>query len=87
MTTKTKITAKWQTICTVGVEVLPVDRTEGDSRKARAGVCHCQARMCGKNGLRGRLVNANGSHREIGYSFALDADKLRHWESIAEGQA
>ena len=87
MTTKTKITAKWQTVCTIGVEVIPVEREQGDSRKARAGVCHCQARMCGKNGLRGRWVNANGRHREISYSFSLDAAKLRHWESIAEGQA
>ena len=85
--TTTKITAKWQTICTVAVNsTLSVERTEGDARKAKGGVCHCQARTSAKNGLRGRLVNANGSHREIGYAFSLDADKLRHWESIAEGQ-
>ena len=83
----TKINAKWQTICTVAVNpTLSVERTEGDARKAKGGVCHCQSRMSGKNGLRGRLVNANGSHREIGYTFSLDADKLRHWESIAESQ-
>ena len=87
MNTTTKITAKWQTICTVGIQAFPVERTEGDARKARAGICHCQARMSGKNGLRGRLVNANGSHREIGYSFALDADKRWQWEFIAAGVA
>ena len=85
--TATKITAKWQTICTVAADpTLSVERIEGDARKAKSGACHCQVRMSGKNGLRGRLVNANGSHREIGYAFSLDADKLRHWESIAEGQ-
>jgi len=85
--TTTKITAKWQTICTLGADTtLLIERTEGDARKAKGGVCHCQARMSGKNGLRGRLVNANGSHREIGYAFPIDADKLRHWESTAEAQ-
>jgi hypothetical protein len=84
----TKITAKWQTICTVAADpTLSVERIEGDAKQAKGGVCHCQARISGKNGLRGRLVNANGSHREIGYAFSLDADKLRHWESIAEGYA
>jgi hypothetical protein len=85
--TTTKITAKWQTICTVAANPwVIVERIEGDARKAKGGVCHCQARRSGKNGLRGRLVNANGSHQEIGYAFPIDADKLRHWESIAEGQ-
>ena len=43
--------------------------------------------MSDKNGLRGRKVNTTGgvhqSHREIGYSFALTADELRHWESLS----
>jgi hypothetical protein len=82
--TTTKITATWQTICTAAADpTLSVERIEGDARKAKGGVCHCQARMSGKNGLRGRLVNANGSHREIGYAFSLDADELRHWESLS----
>jgi hypothetical protein len=84
----TKITNRWTTICTVGYDAtLAVERTEGNGQKARGGVCLCQARMSGKNGLRGRKVNTTGgvhqSHREIGYSFALTADELRHWESLS----
>ncbi len=30
----------------------------------------------------GRKVNVNGRHREIGKSFALDADTLAHWKRI-----
>jgi len=85
--TATKITAKWQTVCTIAANPhFAVERTEGDAQKAKGGACHCQASMSGKNGMRGRFVNANGSHRKIGYAFPLDADKLRFWESIAEAQ-
>jgi len=88
MTTTTKLTSRWQTICTVGYDAtLSVERTEGSPSKARGGVCLCQARISGKNGLRGRKINTTGwPNREIGYAFALDAETLARWEKIAGGQ-
>ena len=86
--TTTRLTSRWKTICTVGYDsTLAVERTEGDSRRARGGVCLCQARLSGKNGYRGRKVNTTGwPNREIGYAFDLDAETLRRWEEIASSQ-
>ena len=88
MTTKTKLTNRWTTICTVGYDpTRAVERTTGSPTKARGGVCLCQARISGKNGLRGRRVNTTGwPNREVGHAFALDAETLRNWENLDEQQ-
>ena len=76
----TKITTKWTTVATVGYRG-SVSRDE--NRSAHGGVCHLQARK-GANGILGRKVNTNGRHEEKGEAFALDAETLAHWESIAK---
>lgn len=75
-----KLTNRWKTVCIVGYQRIA---TECENRHAHGGVCLCQARISGKNGRRGRKVNSNGRHEEIGYSFALDDKTLAHWEYLA----
>lgn len=75
-----KISSKWTTVATVGFTG-SVSREE--NRAAHGAVCHLEARQ-GRSGLRGRKVNSNGRHHEVGESFALDADTLAHWQSIAK---
>lgn len=69
---------KWTTVATIGYRG-SVSRNE--NRAAHGAVCHLQARK-GARGLRGRYVNSNGHHDEVGESFDLDAETLNHWESI-----
>jgi len=74
-----KITGKFSTIATVGYTG-SVSRNE--NRAAHGAVCHLQARRTA-DGLRGRKINSNGRHSEVGESFALDADTLAQWQRIA----
>jgi len=73
-----RITRTWTTVATVGYTG-SVSRDE--NRAAHGGVCHLQARQTA-DGLRGRRVNTNGWHSEVGESFDLDADTLGYWISI-----
>lgn len=75
-----KLTNRWQTICVVGYE--QGLHTECENRSAHGSVCLCQARVSGKNGVRGRKVNSNGRHEEIGYAFALTREQLGHWQEM-----
>ena len=75
-----KVTAKFTTIATVGYAG-SVSR-KNENRAAHGAVCHLQARQTA-DGLRGRKVNSNGRHSEVGESFALDADTLAQWQRIA----
>ena len=77
--TKTKITTKYTTLCTVGYTG-SVSRDE--NRAAHGGVCHIQVRR-GANGLLARKVNSNGRHQEISESFIPTAEQMKNWESIA----
>jgi hypothetical protein len=70
---------RWKTVCVVGYQSIA---TECENRSAHGSVCLCQARISGKSGRRGRKVNSNGRHAEIGYSFALDDATLTHWEYL-----
>lgn len=76
----TRLTNRWRTVCVVGYHNI---MTPCENRSAHGGVCLCQARISGKNGRRGRKVNTNGRHEEIGYSFALDDETLSHWEYLS----
>lgn len=80
MTTRTKLTAKWTTICTTGYShsVNPYN----ENRSAHGGVCHHQARVNASGETIGRKVNSNGRHKEVGKAFPLTAAQLEHWESI-----
>lgn len=80
MTTATKITSKYTTLCTVGYQG-SVSRDE--NRAAHGGVCHIQVRSAGGRVL-ARKVNTNGRHQEVGEAFEADADQLARWESIAK---
>jgi hypothetical protein len=82
-TDRTKLTRRWQTICTVGYQG-SVGRFE--NRAAHGSVCHCQARLVSDGTMQGRRVNANGLHEEIGDAFYLDSGRLEIWESIARSQ-
>ena len=79
------ITNKWKTIRTV----LGCDMTIYVERTDHGPVdyipkCLYQARLSGKNGLRGRFVNVlgSGTAREIGYAFPLDAETLATWKEL-----
>ena len=74
-----RLTNRWKTICILSYQG-SVNRDE--NRAAHGGVCLYQARISGKNGRRGRKVNSNGRHEEIGDAFALDDQMLAHWESF-----
>lgn len=80
MTTATKITSKYATLCTVGYSG-SVSRNE--NRAAHGAVCHIQVRR-GSNGVLARKVNTNGWHSEIGEAFEPTADQLTNWEKIAK---
>jgi hypothetical protein len=82
-TDRTKLTRRWQTICTVSYQG---SVTRNENRAAHGGVCHCQARLASDGTMQGRKVNANGLHEEIGDTFSLDSDRLENWESIARSQ-
>ena len=76
-----RLTNRWKTVCIVGYQsIAAVD----ENPSAHGGVCMCQARISGKNGRRGRKVNSNGRHEEIGHAFALDDQMLAHWEYLAK---
>ena len=75
-----KVTNRFSTIATVGF-VGSVSR-KNENRAAHGAVCHLQARRTA-GGLRGRKINSNGRHSEVGESFALDADTLAQWQRIA----
>jgi len=76
-----RLTNRWKTVCIVGYQSIA---TVCQNPSAHGGVCLCQARISGKNGRRGRKVNSNGRHEEIGYAFALDDQMLAHWEYLAK---
>lgn len=76
----TKLTTKYQTICTVGYSG-SVSRNE--NRAAHGAVCHIQARRAGGRVL-ARKVNSNGRHQEVGAAFDATDDQVAHWESIAK---
>lgn len=80
MTTATKITSKYTTLCTVGYQG-SVSRKE--NRAAHGAVCHIQVRRAGDKVL-ARKVNSNGRHQEVGESFEADAEQLANWDSIAK---
>ena len=76
-----RLTNRWKTICILGYQ----GSVGGEeNRAAHGGVCLHQARISGKNGRRGRKVNSNGRHEEIGHAFALDDQRLAHWEYLAK---
>ena len=75
-----KLTPKFETIAIVGYSG-PVSRDE--NRAAHGAVCLLQARRA-KDGFRGRRVNTNGRHYEMGKSFVLDLKTLANWERIAK---
>lgn len=75
----TKLTKSWKTIAIIGFRG-SVSRDQNPA--AHGGVCLLQARM-GANGPLGREVNSNGRHEERGPAFALETDRLIHWESLA----
>jgi hypothetical protein len=75
----TKLTYRWQTICTTGY-TCSVSRDE--NRAAHGAVCHRQACRNRDGYMVGRLVNSNGRHRETGEAFPLSADQLAQWEQI-----
>jgi hypothetical protein len=74
----TKLTTKWQTICTVGFSG-SVSRDENPA--AHGGVKLCQARRHGDK-IIARFVNTNGRHQEVGDKFEIDEDRIADWESI-----
>ena len=79
MTTTTKLTSRWQTICTVGYQG---SVSADENRSAHGGVCHCQARVAKGGTIMARKVNANGRHEEVGEPFAIDEGRVRHWAAI-----
>jgi hypothetical protein len=76
---KTKLTQRWQTICTVGYTG-SVSRAE--NRAAHGAVTHCEVRRTRDGRTLGRRINSNGRHQEVGESFPLDDEQLARWESI-----
>jgi hypothetical protein len=81
------ITNKWKTIRTV----LGCDMTIYVERTDHGPVdyipkCLYQARLSGKNGLRGRYVNVlgSGTAREISYTFTIDEKTLHEWREVRE---
>jgi len=74
-----KITSKYTTVATVGYSGSVNSRSE--NRAAHGAVCHLQARKTA-DGLKGRKINSNGRHQEVGPAFDLDADTLAQWERI-----
>ena len=80
MTTATKLTNRFQTICVTGYKG-SVSRDE--NRAAHGGACLCQARLAKDGRIMGRKVNSNGRHQEIGDAYEIDAEQLSHWESMA----
>jgi hypothetical protein len=80
MTTKTKLTTRWKTICITGY----TRSVGGDDYNpaAHGGVCLCQARRNAKGEILARFVNSNGKHDKVGKSFLADADLVFHWESV-----
>jgi len=79
--TTTKITTRWNTICTVGYTG-PVSRDQ--DQRAHGGVTHCEARRTRAGRLQGRKINTNGRHEEVGEPFDLTGDQLDRWQRIAE---
>lgn len=80
MTTTTKLTNRWKTICTLAYDG-SVSRYE--NRAAHGGVCLHQARVTRDGRIMGRKVNTNGLHEEVGEPFEIDADRVAHWHSLA----
>ncbi len=80
------ITNKWKTIRTV----LECDTTIHVERTDQGPVdyipkCLYQARLSGKNGLRGRYVNVlGGTGRQISYTFPIDEKTLHEWREVRE---
>jgi hypothetical protein len=75
------ITGTWKTVAIVGFSG-GVSRDQNPA--AYGGVCLLQARRNKSGQVMGRRVNSNGRHLETGAAFALDANKLANWESIAK---
>jgi hypothetical protein len=75
----TKLTNRWQTICTLGYTG---SVSSDENRSAHGGVCHHQARLTRTGWIMARKVNSNGRHDEIGEPFVIDEDKLAHWHSL-----
>jgi hypothetical protein len=84
MTTKAKLTNRWETICITGYTG-SVGRDDYNPA-AHGGVCLCQARRNAKGEILARYVNSNGKHEEVGKSFLGDADLVAHWESLDSQQ-
>lgn len=78
----TTITTTWKTIAIVAFDGRVAPAHEPENRAAHGGVRLLQARR-DRSGLWGRRVNSNGRHKEFGEPFALDAETLEHWQSIA----
>jgi len=75
-----KITSRWKTLATIGFNG-SVSRYE--NRMAHGGVCHLQVRK-NKDKVIGRKVNTNGWHEEMGESFDLDMETLKHWFNLSK---
>lgn len=73
-----KISSKWETVAVVGYSHA-VSRLQNPA--AHGGVCLLQARKY-KGHIQGRKVNSNGRHQEVGETFLLDNNSLKHWENI-----
>ena len=76
------ITNRWKTVRVVveRLETFKVER-RGHGPVDYIPKCLYQARLSGKNGLRGRFVNVlgTGADREISYTFPVDANILEAW--------
>lgn len=79
MTTTTKLTNRWKTICIIGYQG-GVSRDE--NRSAHGGVCLHQARKAKDGRIMGRKVNSNGRHEEVGEPFEIEDDRLAHWTAL-----
>jgi hypothetical protein len=79
------ITNKWKTVRVVAERLAPfeVERRE-HGPVDYIPKCLYQARLSGKNGLRGRFVNVlgSGTAREISYTFPLEAETLATWKEL-----
>jgi hypothetical protein len=81
------ITNRWKTVrvAVERLEDIKVERTE-HGRTDYIPKCLYQARLSGKNGLRGRFVNVlgTGTAREISYTFPIDANILEAWGVVQQ---
>lgn len=73
---------KFTTICVVGFDG---SVSKNENRMAHGGVKLCQAKIIdGK--FKGRFINSNGHHIEVGKSFDLDVERLENWKKIGSKQ-